>query len=75
MRDATTRIETQRNVVVVGGIFCSAAFSNMRIGEAESRRTGAVVVEGKCGRSQNNRESRMNFAIGDLARFQNKKLT
>jgi hypothetical protein len=75
MRDATTRIETQRNVVVVGGIFCSAALSNMRVGEAESRRTGAVVVEGKCRRSQNNRESRMNFAIGDLARFQNKKLT
>ena len=47
----------------------------MRVGEAESRRTGAVVVEGNCRRSQNNRESRMNFAIGDLARFQTKKLT
>jgi len=31
---------------VVGGIFCSAVLSNMRIGEAESRRAAAVVVEG-----------------------------
>lgn len=31
---------------MVGGDFCSAVLSNMRVGEAESRRAGAVVVEG-----------------------------
>jgi hypothetical protein len=60
---------------VVGGVFGSAAFINMRVGKAESRRTGAVVDEGKCLRSQKQQRSRMKFAIGNLARFQNKKLT
>lgn len=46
----------------------------MRVGEAESRRTGAVVVQGKCRRSQNNRESRMNFALAILLDFKIKNL-